>query len=123
MPSSPKQAKEKLDAIIKAWGDLRPAKKFAGMTLEEFKTKVKPAYDSRATISTLENQMTAAIDQRDKADKAAFALTQFVVNAVKGDPEEGEDGELYDAMGYVRKSERESGLAKRPKTQPSPETK
>jgi hypothetical protein len=35
---------------------------------------------------------------------------QFVVNSVKGDPEEGSNSELYEAMGYVRKSERSSGL-------------
>ena len=33
-----------------------------------------------------------------------------MVNAVKGDPAEGDNGELYEAMGYVRKSERHSGL-------------
>jgi hypothetical protein len=36
-----------------------------------------------------------------------------IVNAVKGDPEEGEDGELYSAMGYVRRSDRSSGLTRR----------
>ena len=39
-----------------------------------------------------------------------------MVNAVKGDPDEGEDGELYEAMGYVRKSERRSGLSRGKKT-------
>ena len=33
-----------------------------------------------------------------------------VVNAVKGDLAEGENGELCEAMGYVRKSERKFGL-------------
>ena len=44
----------------------------------------------------------------------------LVVNAVKGDPAEGEDGELYEAMGYVRKSERSTG--KTNKTKPAPVT-
>lgn len=39
-----------------------------------------------------------------------MTAVQLVVNAVRGDPDEGEDGEFYDALGYVRKSERKSGL-------------
>jgi hypothetical protein len=35
-----------------------------------------------------------------------------VVDAVKGDIEEGADGELYAAMGYVRRSARRSGLTR-----------
>ena len=33
---------------------------------------------------------------------------------------EGEDGELYEAMGYVRKSERKSGLTKKKPVTPPP---
>ena len=55
-----------------------------------------------------------------------FRLTRFgmrsrasalnlVVNAVKGDPEEGEDGRLYEALGYVRKSDRRAGPPRRRK--------
>ncbi len=36
-----------------------------------------------------------------------------VVNGVKGDPAFGEDCDLYEAMGYVRKSERKSGLSRK----------
>ena len=35
------------------------------------------------------------------------------MNGVRADPDEGEDGELYAAMGYVRTSERSTGLARR----------
>jgi uncharacterized protein YeeX (DUF496 family) len=31
---------------------------------------------------------------------------------VKGDPNHGEDSPLYDALGYVRKSARKSGLTR-----------
>ena len=39
-----------------------------------------------------------------------MSQVQLVVNAVKGDPTAGEDSDLYEQMGYVRKSERASGL-------------
>ena len=46
-----------------------------------------------------------------------------VVKSVVADEAEGDDGELYEAMGYVRKSEARSGLTRRkagtdPKTKP-----
>ena len=41
-------------------------------------------------------------------------ITTRIVSAVRGDPEEGEDGPLYAAMGYVPESQRGTGL-KRPR--------
>jgi hypothetical protein len=40
---------------------------------------------------------------------------QLVVNGVVGDPTFGPDSALYEAMGYVRKSERKSGLTRKGK--------
>jgi len=54
--------------------------------------------------------MTLLIDQRDIADVETNRLIQLVVKGVVGDPTFGEDSALYEAMGYVRKSERKSGL-------------
>ena len=115
-----KENGEKIAAVVKAWEDLRPAKSFAGMTLAQFTTKVQPSLDARAAIDSLDNQLIAAADQRDIADVESMKQVLLVVNAVKGDPAEGEDGELYEAMGYVRKSERASGKTNRTKTQPPP---
>ncbi len=120
MPNNPKLTGERLASVMKAWKDLRPAKTFAGMTLAQFTTKVQPSLDARGQIDTLDNQMTAAMDERDIADVESNKQLLLVVNAVKGDPAEGEDGELYDAMGYVRKSERATG--KTNKKKPTPPT-
>ena len=122
MPNNPKLTGERLASVLKAWKDLRPAKSFAGMTLAQFTTKVQPSLDARVQIDTLDNQMTAAMDERDIADVETNKQLLLVVNAVKGDPAEGEDGELYDAMGYVRKSERKSGKTNKPKKTPTPPT-
>lgn len=117
---NPKDNGEKIAAVLQAWKDLRPDKSFAGMTLAQFTAKVQPSLDARAQIDTLNNQLTAAADQRDDADVESLKQVLLVVNAVKGDPAEGEDGELYEAMGYVRKSERKSGLTQKAKTTPAP---
>ena len=111
MPS-PVQNEAKIKKVVNAWETLRPAKNFAGMTLEQFKAAVKPCADTRKTIEELEAQLTAAQNQRDSADEAALSAIKLVVNAVKGDPAEGDDGDLYENMGYKRASERSSGLTR-----------
>jgi hypothetical protein len=74
---------------------------------------VQPSLDAREQIITLNEQLTAAQDARDDADKVTNDAVQKVVNGVKGDPDYGDDSNLYDAMGYVRKSARASGLTKK----------
>lgn len=107
---SPKQNEEKFQAVVNAWETLRPAKTFGGLTLTQFKDAIKPSVDARASIATLDNQLLAEQNKRDDADRKSLETVMFVVNSVKGDPAEGENGELYEALGYVRKSERSSGL-------------
>ena len=121
MPINPKASLESLTSTASAWETLRPTKSFAGMSLDQFRQKVAPSLAARATLARLENETIAALNQRDDADRASLDAVQLVVNAVRGDPAEGEDGELYEAMGYVRKSERKSGLSRKAKvttTQP-----
>ncbi|MFA6288507.1 MAG: hypothetical protein WC661_14080 [Opitutaceae bacterium] len=116
MNLSPNKAGAKISQVITAWETLRPAKTFAGLTLDQFKTAVQPSIDTRANIESLKDQLAAAQTLRQDADEASIGTILLVVNAVKGDPAEGEDGELYEAMGYVRKSERRSGLSRGKKT-------
>ena len=119
MPNSKaKENGEKIALVVKAWEDLRSTKSFAGMTLDEFKLAIKPSLDARAAIGTLENQLITANDDRDDADVVSLEKVALVVAAVKGDITEGEDSDLYEAFGYIRKSERKSGLTK--KTKPTP---
>ena len=116
MPLSPKYSKEKLDRIISAWTTLAPSKSFGGMTLLEFSVFVNDAMDARNTISQLEDQLKQAIAARDAADAEAWEKAQFAVAGVVADQTEGDDSALYEAMGYVRKSNRSSGLTRKKKT-------
>ena len=56
---------------------------------------------------------------RDHADIVTANPTQLVVNAVKGDPDFGDDSDLHDAMGYVRRSDRASGLSRKSQHAPA----
>jgi hypothetical protein len=113
---SPKKVAARLQKLIDGWTTLRPTKSFAGMTLDQFKAKVQPSLDTRSQLTTLRSQTTDSRLQRLQSDSASLEMEQLVVNAVKGDTEEGENGSLYAAMGYVPKSQRRSGLTRKGQT-------
>ena len=112
MPNNPKSNEQKMNTMLNAWETLASAKSFGGMTLDQFKAIATPAQTARQRIADLESQMTQAINDRDAGDTAFLVKAQLVVNGVLGDPSEGPDSSLYEAMGYTRKSERRSGLTR-----------
>jgi hypothetical protein len=113
MANSPANTGAKIQNVITAWKTLAPTASFSGMTLAQFEAAMKPSFDARDAIATKEDEMTALIINRNDADKTSLEKLGQVVNAVKGDPNFGEDSDLYDTMGYVRKSERASGLTRK----------
>ena len=113
MSQAPKTVEDATNQILNAWQTLAPTATFAGLTLAQYQAKVQPSFDARTKIAALEDQTTSALDARDVADKTTNAVNLQVVNGVKGDPKYGDDSDLYDAMGYVRKSDRASGLSRR----------
>ncbi len=119
MPTlNPKRVAQKLQRVINAWQTLRPTKTFAGMTLEQFKAKVQPSQDARGRLLTLQTQTKEVVATRHESDSASLEQAQFVVNAVKGDPTEGETSGVYAAIGYVPKNQRRSGLSRKGTTTP-----
>ena len=118
MKRTPRETAAKLQTMIDAWRKLRPAKQFAGMTVDQFAEKVKPSLDTRGQLSDLRKQVTDSRLQRVDADEASMELAQFVANSVKGDPTEGENSGLYAEMGYVPKSSKRSGLTRKGSTTP-----
>ncbi|HEV7798912.1 MAG TPA: hypothetical protein VGO73_12180 [Pyrinomonadaceae bacterium] len=109
-----------MEQLLNAWKNIAPTKSFAGMTLNEFQNFAKPVQDAIAALADIEQQRTQTINQRDDAFAVFFAKAELVVNAVRGDPTEGPDSSLIEAMGYTRKSERKSGLTTKKKETPPP---
>ncbi|MFM2242516.1 MAG: hypothetical protein RLZ97_1371, partial [Verrucomicrobiota bacterium] len=70
---------------------------------------------TRQELQRLERATEAARVARDKADEETARLLEFVVDGVKGTPGFGQDCALYRAFGYVRKSERKTGLTRKKK--------
>lgn len=100
---SPAQKIARLTSFIRTWERMRPAKSFHGRTLAHFKRAVQPSFDTRSEIAELKRRLRDAIARRDAADFASFQLLERVVFCVIADPEEGDEGELYVALGYVPK--------------------
>ncbi len=119
MANRPKKNEEKMDKIITAWETLAPNAVFGGITLDEYKAIVVPCKTKRKELAVIEDQRTAIIDERDDADEVGLNKGALVVNGVIGDPNFGPNSPLYEAMGYVRKSERKSGLTRKKKVAPT----
>lgn len=119
MGKSPKKNQEQLNRVLNAWKDLASNKQFAGMSVDQFEEFILPSKTTRAQVTALENQLTQAINARDAADEVSLAKVALVVAAIIGDPNFGPDSSLIEACGYVRKSERRSGLKRGGGTPPT----
>jgi hypothetical protein len=117
-----KKTLDRAENITRAWGNLRPAKQFSGLTLDKFKETAQRSIDIRVAMAELESRLRALAAQRVSADAVTDEMSLSIVHAVKGDREEGEDGELYEAMGFTRKSlrRRAGGRATREALAPKP---
>ena len=110
MPYSEKQVAGKITRTTEGWEEHTEDAKFAEMTLDQFKAKVKPSLDCREKIASLRRQLEPAIKKRQECEVASTDICAKVLNAMRGDIEYGEDSALYKTLGYVPKSERKSGL-------------
>ena len=120
MSKGQKSKFDQVKQIIAGWEKIRASKTIDGQTLAQFTAaRLKPCNDARDVMAGLKLQKFAAANAIKKADDAAYAAAQDIVNAVRADKSEGgADGDLYEAMGFVRKSERKSGLSRKKTEKP-----
>jgi hypothetical protein len=117
---SSRKTLDRFEIFLHAWAKLRPGKTFGGLALEQATALIQPCRDVRAEIAEAELRQQSANARRATVDADFEKALQRVINAVKADPEEGDDGELYEAMGFVRRSVRSTGLTWRRKEQKLP---
>ncbi len=109
---NPSSIQKQIEDVLAGWEEHAAQASFGDLTFAQYKAKVKPSLDSRERIRELERQLDAERIVRDNADVTAVATTLNVVNSVKGASAYGEDSALYASFGYVRKSDRKSGLTR-----------
>ena len=118
--TNPKAISNRINGIIAGWEQHAPESTFGGLTLTQYKTKVKPSLEARDEVSGLTVQLNAARVERNNADVSSEEITNNVVNSVKGDPTHGENSALYASFGYIRKDHRKSGLTRATNVVPVP---
>jgi hypothetical protein len=115
MAGSPKDNEEKLRRILTAWKTLASDTSFGGMTVEQFEAAIAPSFTTRQQLDDLDNQRTHLINSRVDADEASLVKAAAAVAGMNADPGFGPNSSLIEACGYVRQSERKSGLTRKSK--------
>lgn len=109
----------KAQTIDAAWTQLATAVDFGGVDRETgFEVSIQNAIDAEAALAESRAAVVDKQGDRDAKVQILQAQTNLVVNGVKGDAAYGDDSDLYEAMGFVPKSKRKSGLTQ--KTPPAP---
>ena len=113
MPKVTKDTAARIQKFRLSWREMAPNASFAGMTLVQFEDAVSDPLTVRDEIEALESQLEGKKAEKLIADGIANDVLDLVVNSVRGTPGFGQDCPLYRAFGYVRKSDRKSGLTRK----------
>ncbi len=113
--SDNKEIKGKVNVMNDAWVEGAAAVNFSGIKQSDFQASIEAAAAKDAAIADLESQLKMKRDERDDDYKSLGQQRSRIGLAVAGDPAFGNDSPLYGAMGFVRKSEKKSGLTRKKK--------
>jgi hypothetical protein len=83
------------------------------MTLAQFETQVGKSDAVRERLEALDDELKQEQANRQSEDATTLKNCDSIVKSVIADPDYGDDSALYEAMGYVRKSDRKSGLTRK----------
>lgn len=86
------------------------------MTAATFETQVNKSLAPRQRLVELADEEIEQQTLRETEDGVTLKNIELIVAGIIADPEFGSDSALYEACGYVRKSERKSGLTRKKKT-------
>ncbi|CAN5397543.1 hypothetical protein BH10ACI3_BH10ACI3_27430 [soil metagenome] len=110
-----KTVKEKCNVMHDAWVEGAIGVNFYGISQTEFLADIQTVTANEAAIADLEAELKM---KRELRDDQFFALDQKrskIGQGVAGSADYGNDSPLYGAMGFVRKSEKKSGLTRKKK--------
>ncbi len=110
-----KRIREQSNVMNDAWVEGAPAVVFNGIKQADFLAAIDAAAADDAAIADLEAELKMKRDVRDDKYKALDQQRSKVGQGVAGSPDYGNDSPLYGAMGFVRKSEKKSGLTRKKK--------
>ena len=109
-----KEVREQCTRMNDAWVEGAPTVEFNGFKQADFADIADAAAD--AAIGDMEAQLDMKRDVRDAKYAALNAKRSSAGKGVAGSKDYGDDSPLYGAIGFVRKSDRASGLTRKTKT-------
>ena len=110
-----KTVKDKCNTMNDAWVEGARGVTFNGIEQATFQAAIEAAAADDAAIADLESELKMKRDIRDDKYKALDQQRSKIGMGVAGDVAFGNDSPLYGAMGFVRKSEKKSGLTRKKK--------
>ena len=111
-----KRVKEQCNVMNDAWFEGAKDVEFNGITWVSFKADIDAADAADDEIEMIEAQLKLKREARDDLYAGLDEKRVKVGQGVAGNAAYGDDSPIYGAMGFVRKSERKSGLTKKKKT-------
>jgi hypothetical protein len=119
---SPKDNEIKMKKVLNALKTIAPGKSFGGMTDATFEVVVGDSLAPRQRLVEIADEEIEQQTIRESADEITMKKVELIVAGIIADPEYGSDSALYEACGYVRKSERKSGLTRKKTNGQTPNT-
>ena len=115
MSDTPKENEIKYTRFLNSIKTLAPDKTFGGVTFPQLEAQVGKSIAPRANIQRLEDEKKHLEATRDAEDIITMQYCEMIKKGVIADPDFGDDSALYEALGFVRKSNRRSGLTRKTK--------
>jgi hypothetical protein len=102
--------KEKAQQFRTAWAELAPNDSLGGMTLAQFIESILVLDTLQSDIDALKAQLGGKRTERAIEEARVRDVLELVASSIKGSPQHGRDSALYSGFGFVRLSNRKSGL-------------
>lgn len=108
-----KEIRERVTKMNDGWAEGAPTVEFNGVEQSEFAADIAAAATADRELADIETQKTMKIAEVETLYSNLNAKSVKIANGVRGHADFGTDSPLYGAMGFVRDSERASGLTRR----------
>ena len=118
MPTQTKRIRKRVTQMNDAWSQGAPTAVFGGITQPQFDTKIKAAATVDQEIDDMEAALVLKKQFRDGLYDELNDDSVKILAGLKGDPGFGDDHPLLEAMGFVRDSQKKSGLTRKKQAKP-----
>lgn len=110
-----KEIRERVTKMNDGWAEGAPTVEFSGVKQPDFAADIAAAATAEQQLADILAQAEMKRAEIENLYSNLNATSVRVANGVRGDKNFGPDSPLYGAMGFVRDSERASGLTRKSK--------